>query len=100
MDTWQNLDPKGWDESIQLWLEDRGFKDSSWHNDMCPSFIHEDREWRVWIDDSSPAEREVEGASRFELHQMNDDEFTANLGCTDDWRTLCAAIDGLLALKI
>jgi len=98
MDTWQNLDPTGWDQRIESWLLMHNFTDTSWHNDNAPSFHNDARDLRVWIDCKAMDQRD--GSSpRFELHQYIDGEFTASLGMCERWETMQAAIEGLLGLS-
>lgn len=97
-DTWQSLDPKGHSEAIQRWLEIHNFSDSSWHNDISPSFQNDARELRLWIDNLAEDEREESGW-RFELHQYNDGEFTYSLGACEEWEPMRQAIEGLLGLQ-
>lgn len=63
-----------------------GFKDSSWHNDACPSFelpLGGDSFLRVWVDFSDPKDRESPFPERFGLDLVHEDEFSAVLR-TDD----------------
>ena len=55
-----------------------GFADSSFGNDVCPSFsrdvLHRDAlvgTLQVFVDAADPAQREVEGARRFLVHWRN-----------------------------
>lgn len=49
-----------------------GFTDTSWKNDVCPSFTHEAARLVLWVDYPDPANREVQGGSRFILCTMKD----------------------------
>ena len=44
-----------------------GFVDASWHNDMCPSFVNEAANLRLWVDYENPADREDPSLPRFML---------------------------------
>lgn len=67
MSDWKDLDPKGYDENFARWLTALGFYDSSWKNDMCPSFHDEASGLRVWIDYLE--DPEIEDSPRYELCQ-------------------------------
>lgn len=77
-----------------------GFIDSSWHNDVSPSFENYDLLIRIWVDYKDPELRETgaEG-TRFCLCRLYDDE-----GChymtddpplleTDDWDEVLAFVE-------
>ncbi len=92
------MDPDGWMQSIESWLLMHGFTDTSWGNDVSPSFHNDERELRLWIDDFDTAKRDG-SAPRFELHQYNDGEFTYALGHSETWPAIQTAIEGLLMLS-
>lgn len=65
--------------------------DTSWHNDVCPSFLVTGDEWsgygvRVWVDSERPEDRECGGA-RFAMDR-NTGDHTPNGAFleTDDWQ--------------
>ena len=101
MTSWAHLDPKGYDEKIETQLRDLGFIDSSWHNDISPSFHHEERRLRLWIDYIDEDDQETEDEFRFVLHRysVTDDQFECTLGGCAEWEPMHAAIVALLALK-
>lgn len=49
-----------------------GFTDQSWHNDVCPHFIHEASGVVIWIDYADPAQREIPAYERFRVQQCVD----------------------------
>ena len=61
----------------------KGFEDTSWHNDICPSFTRfangDDASGdfvRIWVDHYDPAKREAdEGEGRFEVHVYRDGDY-------------------------
>ncbi len=99
MDTWQSLDPQGYCEHIEKYLEQHGFEDSSWHNDISPSFERpigdgSDLAYRLWIDQLDIAERD--GADpRFELHLREGTELVHNLGMSERWGDIAEFIEAL-----
>ncbi len=50
-----------------------GFKDTSWHNDACPSFTDENRKLRLYVNYADPQDREFEELPRFLLVRFDDD---------------------------
>lgn len=40
-----------------------GFRDESWHNDVCPKFVSHDDKLTIWIDYKDPGLREEGGHS-------------------------------------
>lgn len=42
-----------------------GFEDSSWHNDVCPSWYSEELDAELWVDYKNPEDREMAGCPRF-----------------------------------
>ena len=63
-----------------------GFTDSSWHNDICPSFYDEARKLRLFINYLDPEERELP-FKRFIVDRF--DQWTDTEGVllleTEDW---------------
>lgn len=57
--------------------------DTSWHNDVCPSFFHRDadqissatdeRDLRLWVNPVNPDDREYRDAPRFIVHRLDQD---------------------------
>jgi len=72
MSDWKDLDPKGHDQNLEDWLIRLGFYDSSWGNDMCPSFHDNASGLRFWIDYLE--DREIEENTRYEVCQYEPGE--------------------------
>ena len=73
-----------------------GFRDLSWHNDACPSFLHETLFLRVWMEDEDPALREMEGPRWIVESVKNvDGDIQSGEGLThsDDFDDVLADID-------
>lgn len=71
-----------------------GFEDSSWHNDVCPSFLDKERRLQVFIDYADTSEREFEKSRRFRLHRLNEHlEYVETIAGSDDWSEILAAIE-------
>jgi hypothetical protein len=70
-----------------------GWEDTSWHNDVCPSFIasrarpeNERDSLSVWIDYADPAQREFPQGGRFTAHRMDEvGNLVECLGSTNHW---------------
>lgn len=61
-----------------------GWIDTSWHNDVSPSF--ETRGLRIWVDFADPGRREFEDRPRFTVAEYTDDmDWVADHLSTDDW---------------
>jgi hypothetical protein len=67
----------------------KGFEDTSWHNDTCPSFYHEALEWKLWVDYAEQAQREIPHGFRFTLCTEDGSETIAE---SDEWSTIEQAI--------
>ncbi len=50
-----------------------GWEDSSWHNDVCPSFFHAKRRVVLWCDAEDSSYRELKGFARFLLDPTDAD---------------------------
>lgn len=64
-----------------------GFVDESWHNDVCPSLVHNiftERYLKLWCDYKDPAMREVGGNQYTLVFQSEDHWETVYLFSTDD----------------
>ncbi|MCA1404675.1 hypothetical protein I6F26_10260 [Ensifer sp. IC3342] len=71
-----------------------GFVDSSWHNDVCPSFLDEQRRLQVFIDYADPGEREFPESRRFRLHRLNEHlEYVDTIAGSDDWSEMLDTIE-------
>lgn len=64
----------------------RGWADTSWHNNTCPSFNSPENDLRIWIEHSDPALRE--NPHRYEVHTEHEDS-TEVLLQTEDWNEVC-----------
>ena len=68
-----------------------GFKDTSWHNDICPSFSSATH--KIWVDYANPTDRELEYQSRFTLCLIDaDGEYIDTLTQSDDWTDILKAL--------
>lgn len=66
-------------------LHDRGqMSDSSWHNDVCPSFMFGDGSVRLFVDHPDPQRRECRGKRFFVSLYDESDDFLDNGIETDD----------------
>ena len=77
-----------YDDTITL---PEGWIDTSWHNDVCPSFekTFGDTTFRLWCDYVDPERREMYGAMRFVIY-IEDEVNYVCIGQTD---TIKEAID-------
>ncbi len=50
-----------------------GWEDTSWHNDSCPTFVHEELGLRLWVDAEKDADREWNGMSRFAVSETDEE---------------------------
>lgn len=79
-----------------------GFTDTSWKNDMMPSFTRHigcDRKLVIWADHPEPAEREFPDGTQYTLSYESGDDHTyiETITDTDDPAALQLCIDGFLA---
>ena len=71
----------------------KGFVDSSWHNDTCPSIESDTAQLRIWIDYTELGNREFGNIGhRFTVLRKDDDSGDAVLE-TDDWNEVLEYID-------
>jgi hypothetical protein len=78
-----------YDDTLSL---PEGWTDTSWHNDICPSFerVYGDTTFRLWCDFKDPERREL-GGQRFTVcTYLNEDELKEDIGQFD---TLEEALD-------
>ena len=69
------------------------FDDSSWKNDVCPSYSSDAFNLRIWIDYVDPAQREVDQDNRFIVSDLEDDTGSHDvLLQTDDWSEVLAFV--------
>ena len=75
------------------------WRDSSWHNDACPSFTVADLQ--VFIDYANPAKRETAhyGLADVRFHVMQA-ETGSSIIATDDWQEVIDAVDDHVAAGI
>lgn len=83
----------------------RGLRDSSWHNDACPSFIVWQDEtvpkyetFKLWVDWANPDLREIPTAKRFTLCAMSEDgrfESISLIEESDSWEDIRPAVEFL-----
>ncbi|UUV43173.1 hypothetical protein RCCWILLIS_1 [Rhodobacter phage RcCWillis] len=75
--------------------------DSSWHNDLCPSFTvmqggEGDSNYefaRVWVDYENPELRDIPGATRFQVSFENgESDFHIGIA-SDDWAEILAYVE-------
>jgi hypothetical protein len=78
-------DPDVYKEFAEQLLE-RGFEDTSWGNDMMPSFTCD--VFVVWVDHAHPEEREFPEMKRFAIHDEGETVLE-----TDAWADVLAFID-------
>ena len=73
-----------------------GFKDSSWHNDICPSFTNEAKNLIIWVDYADPEKREYPLTWRFMLCSIDADGIcSVVIAESDSWADILAAIQGV-----
>ena len=63
-----------------------GFEDTSWHNDVCPSFTSDACGLTIWVDYPKSQDREFEESVRFSVAPQKDGiEVSGESLATDDW---------------
>lgn len=67
----------GYADDIQI---PEGFVDSSWHNDLCPSFTNRELGLLLYIDHMDPKEREYDDTKRFSLQGLDGEGCLLNDG--------------------
>lgn len=76
-----------------------GFKDDSWHNNVCPSFIRilDDQIVTLWVDFADPERREIRGSQFFLTIEPNNDYFNevTHVFETDSWDEMMSKINEL-----
>ena len=78
--------PPASDYTVPKSVHAAGWVDSSWHNDICPSFTHEKKGLRLWVDNNDPMLREGEGRPIYVLTRINDcEEWEEDLLATDSY---------------
>jgi hypothetical protein len=71
-----------------------GFEDTSWHNNVCPSFYDDELGLLIWVDYADLAKREMPRYSaRFTImRQADPDDNPREILGTDDWNEILTAI--------
>lgn len=76
-----------------------GFIDTSWHNNVSPSFerkLNETQSVTVWVDYSDPDKRECGGSQFLVIIHLTDEMETSEVFLeTDSWEEVLNAIDQL-----
>lgn len=67
--------------TVPAFLTQEPWRDVSWHNDSCPSFINWDRNIRVFVEATKPDDREDPDGPRFLICQVA----TCSDGCCYEW---------------
>jgi hypothetical protein len=71
-----------------------GFADSSWHNDVMPSYWSESHQIRIWINYVNPELREIDlTGKRFAAYAESDNRDAVLIACSDSWQAILDAID-------
>jgi len=85
-----------YDDTLDL---PKGWIDTSWHNDVCPSFekVFGDTTFRLWCDFKDPALREVGGLRFTVCTYINEDELSESLGQFESMDEALALIDEVTA---
>jgi hypothetical protein len=85
-----------YDDTLSL---PEGWIDTSWHNDICPSFerVYGDTTFRLWCDFRDPELREL-GGQRFTVcTYLNEDELSESIGQFDTMAEALALINEVTA---
>src|SRR5258708_476606 len=75
-------------------VRDNALTDSSWGNDVCPSFKTPDEYLTLWVDHSIPERRELEG-KRFAISRENEDDNAEQLAESDSVEEILSVLDEL-----
>lgn len=73
-----------------------GFEDESHHNDLCPSFSNGTLKLMICVDYKDETLREFADASRFTVHQLDDEGMLAGDDVileTNDWAEIEALVE-------
>jgi len=91
-----NSEFPNYDDTITM---PEGWIDTSWHNDVCPSFekVFGDTTFRLWCDFKDPALREVGGLRFTVCTYINEDELSESLGQFESMDEALALIDEVTA---
>ncbi len=68
------------------------WEDHSWHNDVCPHFMHKEREVELWFEHARPEDREFPNSARYSIQQMSGHEFVEQLYACEDWADMEAEL--------
>jgi len=72
-----------------------GFVDSSWKNDICPSFSNEALNLKIWVDFEDTALREFADGTRFHVTDLDGCTSGVNDLDTDSWDEVLAFVEGI-----
>jgi len=76
-----------------------GFRDDSWHNNVCPSFVKvlDGQIITLWVDYKNPKRRELKAKQFFVTSEPNNDEINevTHLFETNNWQVAMNKIDRL-----
>ncbi|KRR21687.1 hypothetical protein CQ13_06450 [Bradyrhizobium retamae] len=76
-----------------------GFVDSSWGNDVCPSFTNEAAKLVIWCDYPKPEEREFPEWLRFHVCAIDEsaDNNLRDLFWADDWQAIVGFVESRMS---
>jgi len=81
---------------IEAYLTGNGFENSSWGNDICPSFINVKARVQVWLDYEDKEQREDPTATRFALCQLDDyEQFESEIINSDNFQDIIEKLEAL-----
>lgn len=85
-----------YDDTLSL---PEGWADTSWHNDICPSFekTFGDTIFRLWCDFKDPELRELGGQRFIVCTYLNEDELKEDIGQFDTIEEALALINEVTA---
>lgn len=105
-DSWIDWDAPGHDAEIEAWLLANGFEDTTWHNDICPSFHNDAKGLRLWINELDLSDREGDGP-RFALCKWSVSaqppveslEYLHDLGEAEEWAVMRQLLETALGIS-
>lgn len=74
-----------------------GFEDTSWHNDICPSFSRELADGSkvvIFVDYEDLEKRELSDENRFNVYVINEDDTYKGTLATDVWSKVLEFVVG------
>lgn len=69
----------------------QGFRDESWHNDVCPKLVSDDDKLTIWIDYTDPTKRENEEEYQFTICNHEAEPETI-LYQSNDWDSMLSML--------